>query len=416
VKNCTILLCVPLIAACSVFNKSPSAEPIAAAPAAPTTLPLTESQRRWWAEHREQARNVPGHGWQVSGYPGFYNDEGARIVPPEAQVSESQLASARSDAKKKTPVENLLDRSKKLFGAGADEKQARELLAAGQALYKQKKFAEANEKFQKAADRWPDSPLAEDALFLSAECQFFTDEYPGARKQYEGLLAKYTNSRYLDTSVQRLFAIAQYWEGVQAEAPRHIYKPNFTDDTRPRTNATAAAIEVYRKVYLNHPTGPLADDAIMAIAAASFRDGRWEQADYHYTLLRNEYPTSKHQFDAHLLGLQAKFERYQGPFYDKAALEECKKLAERLLTQFPSQLANRSERERVEKMRAEVEGQLVLRQWELAQYYQKNGHNRAAKLYYGNIVKQYPESSFAAQAREQIVALGGEPEVPEPRF
>jgi outer membrane protein assembly factor BamD (BamD/ComL family) len=416
VKYWAILICLPFLTACSMFDTSPEvASGATVIPPQVVTLPVNEQQRRWWAAHREIAKQVPGRGWQVPGYPGFYTDQGARIVPPEIQVSDAEVIAARSE-NQLSGTERLLDDSRSLIGQGRDEPLARKMLAEGHAFYNQRKFAEADEKFREASERWPDSPLAEDALFLSAECQFFTDEYPDARKQYEELLAKYTNSRYLDTSVQRLFAIAQYWEKVQAESPKHLYNPNFTDETRPYTNAGSAASEVYRKVYLNHPTGPLADDAIMAIAAASYRASSWEQADYHYTLLRNEYPTSKHQFDAHLLGLQTKYNMYQGPFYDQKALAECKKLSERLLKQFPDQLANRSERDRVEKMAAEVEAQGALREWQMAQYYQKNGHNRAAKLYYGNLMKEYPQSEFAQRAREEIIALGGQPEVPPPRF
>ena len=415
-KYCAIaILSLPLFTACSTFNASPEVSGATVIPAEQTALPLTTKQQKWWAAHRHLAKQVPGHGLQVPGYPGFYTDQGARIVPAEAQLSAEEIAAARSENHISAP-ERLIEDSKQLVGQGRDETLARKLLAEGHAFYNQRQFAEADEKFSEAANRWPDSPLAEDAMFLSAECKFFQDDYPNAREQFEGLLAKYTNSRYLDPTVQRLFAIAQYWEKIQQQDPRHLYSPNLTDDTRPYTNSASAAVEVYRRIYLNHPTGPLADDAIMAIAAASFRDGRWEDADYHYTLVRNEYPTSKHQFDAHLLGLQTKFNKYQGPKYDQKSLAECKKLADRLLKQFPQQLANRSERARVEKMAAEVEGQGALREWEMAQYYQKNGHNRAAKLYYGNILKDYPQSQFAQRAHEQIVALGGQPEIPPERF
>ena len=421
VKLWSLILMTPFLAACSMFGKPASSvdPPVTAAapPAAQRTLPLTERQRSWWAEHRHLARHVPGQGWQVTGYPGFYTDQGARIVPPEAEVKQVAYVEPKSENEATTSAtEDLINRGKSLVGQGPDETLARRMLAEGQALYNQRQFAQAEEKFLEAADRWPDSPLAEDAMFLAGECQFFTDRYPDARRQYEGLLAKYTNSRYLDTAVQRLFSIGQYWEKVQAEDPHSFFKPNFSDDTRPRANAADTATDVYRKVYLNHPTGPLADDAIMAIGNINFRARRWEKADYHYNLLRNEYPTSSHQYEAHLLGLQAKFNMYQGPLYEQEGLVESKKIADRLLTQFPRQLADGNERARVEKLRTEVQAQRALREWEVAQYYQKNGHLRAAKLYYGNIIDEFPQSQFAQKARQEIVALGGQPEIPPPRF
>ena len=52
----------------------------------------------------------------------------------------------------------------------------------------------------------------------------------------------------------------------------------------------------------------------------------------------------------------------------------------------------------------------------MAEYFKKNGHNRAATIYYGNIITQFPNTQFANKAREQIIALGGQPPVPERRF
>ena len=340
-----------LIALCAGCATVGSAEPPSATAGPPQTLPLTNTQRAWWAEHKHLAKQVPGQGYQVVGYPGFYTAEGARIVPATAVIRRDATDEDENEDLVPSPAE-LYNRGRRLVGVGPDEQAARKALEEGQVLYRERKFEEAAEKFNEAADRWPDSPLAEDAMFLAGECAFFTDDYPDARELYETVLTKYPNSRYLDTTVQRLFAIAQYWEKLQGEEPRGLFRPNFTDPRRPKLNAEDEALLIYRQVYLNHAAGPLADDAIMAIATANFRNRNWERADYHYSLVRNEYPTSKHQFDAHLLGLQSKFNLYQGPLYEKKNLDDCGKLAERLLKQFPSELQGRNERARIEKMHA----------------------------------------------------------------
>ena len=89
---------------------------------------------------------------------------------------------------------------------------------------------------------------------------------------------------------------------------------------------------------MNDPTGPRADDAIMATANIYFRQGKYEDADYHYSLLRREYPRSEFQFEAHLLGLQSKMRKYQGADYDGTPLEEAKDLVKQLHVQFAGQL------------------------------------------------------------------------------
>jgi len=84
---------------------------------------------------------------------------------------------------------------------------------------------------------------------------------------------------------------------------------------------------VYEQIRLNDPTGSLADDSIMATANSHFVHGEWDDADYHYGLLRTEYPRSEYQYQAHLLGLRCKLLRYQGPGYDNSPLVEADELA-----------------------------------------------------------------------------------------
>ena len=69
--------------------------------------------------------------------------------------------------------ENIYKNVKKAAGYGPDEKIARTALQEGKALYAEKKYTEAAAKFATAADRWPDSPLEEDALFLEARASSF---------------------------------------------------------------------------------------------------------------------------------------------------------------------------------------------------------------------------------------------------
>ena len=74
----------------------------------------------------------------------------------------------------------------------------------------------------------------------------------------------------------------------------------------------------------------------MATANIYFRRGKYDDADYHYTLLRKEYPRSELQFEAHLLGLQAKMRKYQGENYDGTPLEEAKVLVKQLRRTSPT--------------------------------------------------------------------------------
>ncbi len=252
------------------------------------------------------------------------------------------------------------------------------------------------------------------ALFLKGESEFFADQYPKAHDTFGGLLKKYSNTRYLDTAVRREFAMGQYWERLQNAKPLWTVAPNVTDSGRPMFDTFGYAIQAYDRVRLYDPTGPLADDAVMATANAYFRRGRFEEAAYNYDLLIREYASSDHQAKAHLLCLQAKMRIYQGTMYIGAPLDDAKKVADQTLSQYGDKLGK--EREGVAEARAQIIEEEANRDFSLGQYYERHSDYGAARLYYKSVIDQYPSTEKAKQARERMAQISGLPDKPPDRF
>jgi len=300
--------------------------------------------------------------------------------------------------------ENIKKRWKKMVGRGPNEKVARQALAEADALFREGKYKEAVAKYKVAVDRWPDSVIEEDAMWQLAESYFFTDQYPKAEDQYDELVKKYANTKYLDRIAQRQFVIAQYWIALDQKTHLPVIVPNFLDRSRPLFDTRGRALKAYDHVRINDPRGPLADDSVMAAANAHFLDRQWLDADYFYGLLRSEYPDSDFLLQAHLLGLQAKLRAYQGAGYEGGILEEAEVLADQVVVQFPDQLG-REEEERVQQTRAEIAAQQALRHWQRAEFYAKGKHYSSARVYYAMIAEDYPKTQLAQQAREKYVAI-----------
>jgi outer membrane protein assembly factor BamD (BamD/ComL family) len=279
-------------------------------------------------------------------------------------------------------------------------------------LFRRQEYADAAKKFKEAHSRDATGELEQNALFYMGESYFFNNEYPKAVAKYGDLLDKYPNSQHLDKVVRRQFDIARYWEKYQEYNPNWVTTPNFVDDTRPWFDTLGNAIKTYENIRLKDPPGPLADDAIMATATSYFLRGRYNDADYQYQLLREEYPQSEHQYEAHILGLQCKIRKYQGPNYDGTPLEEAKKLVKQLKQQFGSQLSA-EERDRLNVQLASLNEALAERDWAIAQYYDETKHYISAKYYYSKIARDYPTSTLGTKARERYEQILGEPDHPE---
>ena len=363
----------------------------------------------WWKKHKKQAEFVPGEGFRVDGYAGFYDEQGRPIQAKVAKMVKTKEAHGLlHDAK----VIETVDEVKSQFGMGPDQQVARQAFTDGEGLFRGQEYAKAAKKFKEVIDRDATGELDQDAQFYLGECYFFADEYSKAVKIYGDLLDKYPNTQHLDKVIRRQFDIARYWEKHHESDPHWVTTPNFTDNTRPWFDTLGNAIKTYETIRLKDPTGPLADDAIMATANSYFLRGRYNDADYQYQLLREQYPQSDHQFDAHILGLQCKIRKYQGPNYDGTPLEEAKRLVKQLKQQFGSQL-NADERDRLNDQLAQLNEALAERDFAVAQYYDGIEQYGSAKYYYYLIAQKYPDSTLGTKSRERIEQLLGEPDHPE---
>jgi outer membrane protein assembly factor BamD (BamD/ComL family) len=310
--------------------------------------------------------------------------------------------------------DHLTETFKTAIGQGPDENIARLYYSQGDGLFRQKKYAEAAAKYRIAAGRLPDSTLEEDALFMAGESWFFADRYGKANDFYGELAKKYSNTRFMNIVVARQFAIANYWEQYANFKPEFALTPNFFDRTRPLFDTWGNALKDYDMVRVNDPRGPYSDESVMRIANAHFVRHHYEEADDYYKILRTDFPKSKHQLDAHVLGIQAKLRRYQGPGYDDRPLKEGEELIDQTLAQFSTELG--AERDRLVTAKGEIHAQQALRDWTIAQFYEKGEHYAAAKVYYNDIVKTYPQTKLAEAAQGRLATIGPLPDNPPDRF
>ena len=131
--------------------------------------------------------------------------------------------------------------------------------------------------------------------------------------------------------------------------------------------------------------------------------------------MRNEYPRSEHQFEAHILGLQCKLRKYQGPDYDGTPLLEAKKLVKQIKVQFAGKL-DAEDRARLEVDEAAMKKQLATRDWSLAKFYEENGYNASAKFYYAKVIRNFTGTPIANDAQQAYAALDGLPDQPPVKF
>ena len=148
--------------------------------------------------------------------------------------------------------------------------------------------------------------------------------------------------------------------------------------------------------------------------SACFTDGRYYRADELLTDLRRSFPSSEHQFDAHLLGLRSKTELYQGPDYDSSPLDEAEELIKQMRRQFPQEA--REHDDFLAKAWKDVRMNRAIREMNLARYRDRRKEFRAARGQYEKVVREFSDTSLSQEAANRLAQLGGLPDLPPQRL
>jgi outer membrane protein assembly factor BamD (BamD/ComL family) len=377
-------------------------------PTLPGSTPPTPGTPSWWRKHKKTAVFTPGKGNQVEGVEGYFDDEGRPIHSQAAKkIGDKNEGGLLGDVDFKHRVQSI----KSTVGLGPDQSEANLDFDLGKDYFRNGEFATAAKHFKEAANRWPDSVLEQDAWFYEAESNFFAEKYSKANKIYEKIVKEYPNSPYLDKIVARQFALARYWDEYDKYNPNWPITPNLIDNRRPLFDTVGRSRKTYDNIRITDPTGPLADDAIMAAANSYFLDGRYIDADEQYELLRKEHPRSEHQFNAHILGLQCKLRRYQGPAYDETPLMEAQKLVKQLKMQFAGEL-DAEQKQRLAQIDGQLRRELAQRDYNMGKYYDDLKEYGSAKFYYAQVLKKHGATPLAEDARTRLAAIETLPDRP----
>ncbi len=324
-------------------------------------------------------------------------------MPPPEELVESVTAKFRGPPPDQQAAELLFEQAADKFRAAAQ--------SAGKE--RQSAFRQAAKLYAAAAERGKGFPIAEDALLMVGESYFFADDYPKATTAYGVLTKLHPTTRHLDRADKRRFEIAKYWLQRDDESALSLL-PNLSDKTEPVTDTFGHAVKLFDRIRFDDPTGKLSDDATMAAAVANFESEKYAAADELFTDLRENFPSSEHQFQAHLLGLKCKLVSYAGPEYDGTAISEGEKLVKNMFGKFPKEAAEH--RELLENAFRDIRLKQANREFKLAKYYDRRHEYRAARMHYELVRDEYPDTNLALESESRLAQIEGLPDVPPQRL
>ncbi|WP_153557096.1 tetratricopeptide repeat protein [Roseimaritima sediminicola] len=305
------------------------------------------------------------------------------------------------------------ERARQLYQEGDRVFQAAAELPREQA---KAEYQRAAKLFVRAGEAHRGTALEQDALLMAGESFFFADRLTDAEEMFSKLQKEHPRNRHNDRAAARLFEISQFWIETAKVGDRSWMPVNFFDPSRPFMDADGHAIRVLDNIRYNDPTGLLSDDATMAAGVEKMRQGRYQEADEFFTDLRETFPDSEHQFNAHIMGLRCKLLIYAGPSYSGIMLDEAEKLLRQTRRRFPDRLQDQQLSQELTKVAAEIDFRKAEKLDHRARYRERRKEYGAARVYYQEVLEKHPSTPFAARAREQMAAFADRPDMPPKRF
>ncbi len=308
--------------------------------------------------------------------------------------------------------------------------EGRDKVRQANQIFESGDYVAAGKRYKKITEDYKETSAGEEAQYRLAECWFARKRYPEAQDALDQLFVDYPSTRYVQPATQRLYEIAQNWldladpahrskirtvSAVEVEyehpedapapprAPSLRYRilPNFVDRSRPVFDTQGRALKALKGIWLNDPTGPLADDALMATASYYLRREDYIEADRYFDILREEYPDSPHLKSAYLLGAHVRLMSYQGPSYDGTSLQGADTLTAQSLSMFPDSGERQQLREDLRKIHL-LKAQRI---WNRIQYYEQKESDRAIALTCVQLMSEFPNTQYAEMARDRLRTL-----------
>lgn len=263
-----------------------------------------------------------------------------------------------------------------------------------QSFFERKDYARARIEFKNLLRSFPQSAWAPDAQIGLARAYEAETDYYQAFLEYRKALQTYPSVTRVDEIVEREFHIGELF--LKGQKRRLLGSAEIIP-------AQEKAVEVFQAILDDAPYAKLGDQAQFKLGESYRVIGQFDEAKAAFEALAERYPDSP-------LAQQARFEIAMSarraalpPAYDATPADQALQEFAKFKEEFPDSPLQSD----VDQEMTKLLEQRAQHAFEVAQFYEKTKHPESAKIYYRDLVTNYQDSPWAAQAQTRLQALGG---------
>lgn len=250
--------------------------------------------------------------------------------------------------------------------------------------------AVAKSRLKQWLKKYKESDRRSEAMVALGDAELALGNLMQAYRQYEKTLDQFPGLEGEEGIVRHEFAIGvAFLSGVKQKI--WIF----------RAPAYEEGLDILDKVVQRDPGSLLAEDAIKAKADYYYKAGKFDLAETEYARLAQEFPRGRYPRLALLMSARSALARFPGLAYDDAPLLEAR---ERFLA-FRDRYPEAAQQEDVGAIVRRIDETLAEKALMIGNWYTRQKHINAAAIYYRSVVKKWPDSGAAIEARRRLAAI-----------
>lgn len=246
----------------------------------------------------------------------------------------------------------------------------------------------AIEEFEKLPENFPNSRLSAEGVYYVGLCWQSKGDIAKATDAFQRLVDRYPYSDRIKDAVKREFDIANEFAAGGKIKVLGV----------PALSGQEKALEIYKHIIKNAPFGTYGDQAQFNIGEVYKAQGEYQEAQKAYQAVVDDYPSSDLVSKARYQIAYCSMEASKKAQYDEKTAQRAIEEFQGFKQNFPTNEQSVEAEEAIKILRAKN----AMTNYQTAIFYEKQKRMSSAKVYYQQVIRQYPETPAAQEAKKRV--------------
>ena len=253
-------------------------------------------------------------------------------------------------------------------------------------------YDRAYKAFRKLLANYPESKEAADSQYYEGRCLEEMDKPFKAFLAYQKVIDSYPNSKRINEVVEREYKIGEFYLNREPKEWLGLSWYDFVEHP---------AVVIFQRIVKTVPYSEYAPLAQYKLGMLFFKIGRYDEARDAFQKVIDNYPDSDWAEPSKYQLAIATARASAGVGYDSQYIEEATERLKEFVAEHPEAEIS----EKAEEQLRELKNKEAEKNFDIAQFYEKQGKLSSAVTYYKVVVHRYDDSDYYSRAKDKLEEL-----------